>query len=56
MKTTTTTWFRCLHPGCPVTGRYEQAMSGGAAEKHTSDTGHGTTTTIRADLGESWTQ
>lgn len=53
-QTTTTTWWRCLHPGCATAGRYEQAMSGGAAERHAKATGHGTETTIRADRGEKW--
>lgn len=62
MSTTTRTWWRCLMPAmppglrveCEARGVYEQAMSGGAAEKHTKDTGHGTETTIRAERGKEW--
>lgn len=55
---TTTTWYRCLgrgaEPPCAAAEQFEQASSGGAAEKHTRATGHGTTTTIRPEVGAAW--
>ncbi len=49
--TTTTTYWRCLGippntPPCDEGGVYEQALTGGAAERHTQQTGHGTTTSL----------
>lgn len=43
--TTTPTWWRCLE--CEAHGHYAQALTGGAAERHTRDSGHGTTTSLR---------
>lgn len=42
---TTTTHWSCLT--CQAGGVYEQAASGGAAEKHTKATNHATTTSLR---------
>jgi hypothetical protein len=50
MKTTTTTWWRCMHPDCGASGVYEQALSGGAADKHTRASGHPTTSSIRGPI------
>lgn len=49
---TTTTYWACIgrmpaEPPCGAGGVYEQALSGGAAEKHTDTTGHGTSTSLR---------
>lgn len=40
----TTTYWWCL--GCPEGGVYDQKPTGGQAEKHTKDTGHGTATSL----------
>lgn len=61
-RPTTRTWWRCLASGlppalrveCAARGVYEQALSGGDAEKHTTTTGHGTTTTIDPQRGQQW--
>lgn len=36
-------------PPCGAGGTYDQHATGGAAEKHTRDTGHGTLTSLSAE-------
>jgi hypothetical protein len=40
---------------CDAQGVYQQALSGGAADKHTTDTGHGTTSSLHP-RDSTWTE
>jgi hypothetical protein len=53
MSERTTTYWWCME--CDAQGVYQQALSGGAAEKHTTDTGHGTTSSLHP-RDSTWTE
>jgi hypothetical protein len=49
----TAAYWACLHPDCHETGTTTGTESG-ADRKHTTATGHATTTTVRAETAARW--